>query len=82
MLLQLDIVLENVNATILVLTGVTEKLNQLSTEDQAKYHLDNSLGGRSDFLHRNTILKLVFALRFDLQVVVTVRLSWHLFSNL
>lgn len=58
-LLQLDIVLENVNATILVLAGVVEKLNQMSTEDQAKFRLENNLGGRSEFLHRNTILKLV-----------------------
>ena len=55
--LQLDIVLENVNATILVLNGVMEKLNQMTTEDQSKLHLDNTLGGRSEFLHRNTILK-------------------------
>lgn len=54
---QLDIVLENVNATIVVLNGVMDKLNQMTAEDQAKFRLDNMLGGRSEFLHRNTIMK-------------------------
>lgn len=55
---QLDIVLENVNSTILALEGIADKLSRMSTDDQAKFRLDNCLGGRSEFLHRKTIHRL------------------------
>ena len=55
---QLDIVLENIQATILCLDGVTDKLSRMTPEDQAKLRLDNCLGGRSEFLNRRTIMRL------------------------
>jgi len=55
---QLDIVLENVNSTILALEGVSDKLSRMTPDDQAKFRLDNCLGGRSEHLHRRTILRL------------------------
>ena len=55
---QLDIVLENIQATILCLDGVADKLSRMTPEDQAKFRLDNCLGGRSECLGRRTIMRL------------------------
>ena len=54
----MDIVLENVQATILCLDGVADKLSRMLPEDQAKLRLDTSLGGRSECLNRRTIMRL------------------------
>ena len=56
---QLDIVLENIQSTILCLDGVNDKLSRMMPEDQAKFRLDNYLGGRSECLNRRTIMRLV-----------------------
>lgn len=43
---QLDMVIELNLATIRVLEGVQKKLARMSSEDAAKFKLDNSLGGK------------------------------------
>jgi len=58
-LMQLDIVLENIQSTMLCLDGVVDKLSRMSADDQAKFRLDNMLGGRSDCLNRRTIMRSV-----------------------
>jgi len=53
--LQLDIVLETNTAAIRVLEGIQKKLGRMSSEEAAKFRLDNTLGGTSEILHRKAI---------------------------
>lgn len=53
--LQLDIVIEVNTHTIRVLEHVNKKLSRMSPEEQAKFKLDNCLGGTSEVLHRKAI---------------------------
>ena len=55
MCLQLDIVLETNTAAIRVLEGIQKKLGRMSSEEAAKFRLDNTLGGTSEILHRKAI---------------------------
>lgn len=52
---QLDIVIEVNTHTIRVLEHVNKKLSRMSPEEQAKFKLDNCLGGTSEVLHRKAI---------------------------
>ena len=61
--------LENVQSTILCLDGVADKLSRMTAEDQAKFRLDNCLGGRSESLNRRTIM------RFGLQQQVFINVD-------
>ncbi|XP_072258271.1 paired amphipathic helix protein Sin3a isoform X3 [Pyxicephalus adspersus] len=55
---ELDVVLETNLATIRVLEAIQKKLSRLSAEDQAKFRLDNSLGGTSEVIHRKALQRI------------------------
>ncbi|KAG8440289.1 hypothetical protein GDO86_006159 [Hymenochirus boettgeri] len=55
---ELDVVLETNLATIRVLETIQKKLSRLSAEDQAKYRLDNTLGGTSEVIHRKALQRI------------------------
>lgn len=56
--LQLDVVLETNLATIRVLEAIQKKLSRLSAEEQAKFRLDNTLGGSSEVIHRKALQRI------------------------
>lgn len=56
--LQLDVVLETNLATIRVLEAIQKKLSRLSAEEQAKFRLDNTLGGTSEVIHRKALQRI------------------------
>ena len=51
-------VLETNLATIRVLETVQRRLSRMSAEEQAKYRLDNTLGGSSEVVHRKAIQRI------------------------
>ncbi|XP_062846055.1 paired amphipathic helix protein Sin3a [Trichomycterus rosablanca] len=55
---ELDMVLETNLATIRVLETVQKKLSRMSAEDQAKFRLDNTMGGSSEVIHRKAIQRI------------------------
>ena len=55
---QLDVVLETNLATIKVLEAVQRKLSRMSAEEQAKFRLDNTMGGSSEVVHRKAIQRI------------------------
>ncbi|XP_051545084.1 SIN3 transcription regulator family member Aa [Myxocyprinus asiaticus] len=55
---ELDVVLETNLATIRVLELIQKKLSRMSAEEQAKFQLDNSLGGSSEIIHRKAIQRI------------------------
>ncbi|MCJ8736202.1 hypothetical protein PDJAM_G00256140 [Pangasius djambal] len=55
---ELDVVLETNLATIRVLESVQKKLSRMSAEEQAKFRLDNTLGGTSEVIHRKAIHRI------------------------
>lgn len=55
---QLDVVLETNLATIRVLETVQKKLSRMSAEEQAKFRLDNTMGGSSEVIHRKAIQRI------------------------
>ncbi|KAK9393848.1 paired amphipathic helix protein Sin3a [Crotalus adamanteus] len=55
---ELDVVLETNLATIRVLETIQKKLSRLSAEEQAKYRLDNTLGGSSEVIHRKALQRI------------------------
>uniref|UniRef100_A0AAZ3Q0Z6 Paired amphipathic helix protein Sin3a n=1 Tax=Oncorhynchus tshawytscha TaxID=74940 RepID=A0AAZ3Q0Z6_ONCTS len=54
----LDVVLETNLATIRMLETVQRKLSRMSAEEQAKFRLDNTLGGSSEVIHRKAIQRI------------------------
>lgn len=54
----MDVVLETNLATIRVLESVQKKLSRMSAEEQAKFRLDNTLGGTSEVIHRKAIHRI------------------------
>ncbi|XP_004712105.1 paired amphipathic helix protein Sin3a [Echinops telfairi] len=55
---ELDVVLETNLATIRVLEAIQKKLSRLSAEEQAKFRLDNTLGGSSEVIHRKALQRI------------------------
>ncbi|XP_033903266.1 paired amphipathic helix protein Sin3a-like isoform X2 [Acipenser ruthenus] len=55
---ELDVVLETNLATMRVLETVQKKLSRMSAEEQAKFRLDNTLGGSSEVIHRKAIQRI------------------------
>ncbi|XP_054279983.1 paired amphipathic helix protein Sin3b isoform X2 [Macrosteles quadrilineatus] len=55
---ELDLVLEVNAATIRVLEGVHKKLCRMSTEEVAKFHLDDCLGGNSPTIHQRALMRV------------------------
>ncbi len=55
---QLDVVLETNLATIRVLEAVQKRLSRMSAEEQAKFRLDNTIGGSSEVIHRKAIQRI------------------------
>ena len=56
---KLDVVLETNLSTIRVLEAVQKKLSRMTSEEGAKFKLDNCLGGTSEVLHRKAIQRFV-----------------------
>lgn len=85
--LQLDVVLETNLATIRVLEAIQKKLSRLSAEEQAKFRLDNTLGGTSEVIHRKALQRIyadkaadiIDGLRKNPSVAVPIVLKryWH-----
>ncbi|XP_062620426.1 paired amphipathic helix protein Sin3a-like isoform X2 [Saccostrea cucullata] len=55
---ELDVVVETNLATIRCLEAVQKKMSRMSSEEAAKFRLDNSLGGSSDVLQRKSIQRI------------------------
>ncbi|XP_033940777.1 SIN3 transcription regulator family member Aa isoform X2 [Pseudochaenichthys georgianus] len=55
---ELDVVLETNLATIKGLEAVQRKLSRMSAEEQAKFRLDNTMGGSSEVVHRKAIQRI------------------------
>ncbi|XP_064596113.1 paired amphipathic helix protein Sin3b-like isoform X2 [Liolophura sinensis] len=55
---ELDVVIETNLAAIRVLEAVQKKLGRMTSEEAAKFRLDNSLGGYSEVLHRKAIQRI------------------------
>ncbi|XP_077423344.1 SIN3 transcription regulator family member Aa [Vanacampus margaritifer] len=55
---ELDVVLETNLATIRALESVQRKISRMSAEEQAKFRLDNTLGGSSEVVHRKAIQRI------------------------
>ncbi|XP_050558448.1 paired amphipathic helix protein Sin3b isoform X2 [Spodoptera frugiperda] len=55
---ELDVVIETNASTIRVLEGVQKKLARMTTEDAAKYRLDDCLGGHSPTIHQRALRRI------------------------
>ncbi|XP_075219291.1 paired amphipathic helix protein Sin3a-like isoform X2 [Lycorma delicatula] len=55
---ELDVVIETNAATIRVLEGVHKKLCRLSSEEVAKFRLDDCLGGNSPTIHQRALRRI------------------------
>ncbi|XP_065145319.1 paired amphipathic helix protein Sin3a [Paramisgurnus dabryanus] len=55
---ELDVVLETNLATIRVLETVQKRMSRMSAEEQAKFRLDNTIGGSSEVIHRKAIQRI------------------------
>ncbi|KAK3764797.1 hypothetical protein RRG08_046433 [Elysia crispata] len=55
---ELDYVIETNFSTIKCLEGVLKKINRMPQDEAAKYRLDNSLGGTSECINRNSIQRI------------------------
>ncbi|XP_067943768.1 paired amphipathic helix protein Sin3a-like isoform X2 [Watersipora subatra] len=55
---ELDMVIETNQATLRVLEGVQKRLQKMSTDDAAKFKLDNTLGGFSEVVHVKAIQRI------------------------
>ncbi|XP_050673536.1 paired amphipathic helix protein Sin3a isoform X4 [Leptidea sinapis] len=55
---ELDVVIETNASTILVLEGVQKKLSRMSSEEAARYRLDDCLGGHSPTIHQRALRRI------------------------
>lgn len=55
---ELDVVIETNSATIRVLEGLQKKFARMSSEDVAKFRLDDCLGGNSQTIHQRSIRRI------------------------
>ncbi|CAH2083936.1 unnamed protein product [Euphydryas editha] len=55
---ELDVVIETNAATIRVLEGVAKKLSRMSSEEAAKFRLDDCLGGHSPTIHQRALRRI------------------------
>ncbi|XP_023036789.1 paired amphipathic helix protein Sin3a isoform X1 [Drosophila willistoni] len=55
---ELDLVIEVNSATIRVLENVQKKMSRMSSEELAKFHLDDHLGGTSQTIHQRAIHRI------------------------
>ena len=66
---QLDIVIDNVASTVLILEAVQSSMNKMNDEELNAFHLDANLGGTSAVLQRKSVERCVsltaFMTRFD-----------------
>lgn len=86
---KLDVVLETNLATIWVLEAIQKKLSRLSAEEQAKFRLDNTLGGTSEIIHRKALQRIyadkaadiIDGLRKNPSIAVPIVLKRHVSSS-
>ena len=76
---QLDVVLETNLSTIRVLEAVQKKLSRMTSEEAAKFRLDNCLGGTSEVLHRKAIQRYIFNL---LSIYLSLRRNGKMFTEI
>lgn len=55
---QLDVVIETNASTIRVLEGVQKKLSRMSSEEAARFRLDECLGGASPTIHQRALRRI------------------------
>lgn len=55
---ELDVVIETNASTIRVLEGVNKKLSRMSSDEVARYKLDDSLGGQSQTQHQRALKRI------------------------
>ncbi|CAG5127144.1 unnamed protein product, partial [Candidula unifasciata] len=55
---ELDYVIETNFSTVKSLEAVLKKMNRMPQDEAAKFRLDNTLGGTSDFINRNSIHRI------------------------
>ncbi|XP_013418836.1 paired amphipathic helix protein Sin3a isoform X2 [Lingula anatina] len=55
---ELDVVIESNLSSIKVLEAVQKKMSRMSSEEAAKFRLDNCLGGNSETIHRKAIQRI------------------------
>jgi len=60
LLQQLDIVIDNVAATVVSLEGVLSKLSKMTAEEANTFQLDHLLGGTSETLQRKSIERFAY----------------------
>ena len=53
--LQLDIVIDNVASTVLILEAVQSSMNKMSSDELSSFRLDANLGGTSAVLQRKSV---------------------------
>jgi len=52
---QLDIVIDNVASTVLILEAVLSSMNKMHVDELSAFRLDNKLGGTSAILQRKSV---------------------------
>ena len=59
---QLDIVIDNVASTVLILEAVQSSMNKMNADELSAFHLDANLGGTSAVLQRKSVERFSFML--------------------
>jgi len=57
---QLDIVIDNVASTVLILEAVQSSMNKMNADELDAFQLDKNLGGTSAVLQRKSVERFVF----------------------
>jgi len=57
---QLDIVIDNVASTVLILEAVQSSMNKMNADELNAFHLDANLGGTSAVLQRKSVERFSF----------------------
>jgi len=59
-LCQLDIVIDNIASTVLILEAVQSSMSKMTADELNAFHLDANLGGTSAVLQRKSIERFAF----------------------
>jgi len=57
---QLDIVIDNVASTVLILEAVQSSMNKMNADELSAFQLDANLGGTSAVLQRKSVERFLF----------------------
>jgi len=73
---QLDIVIDNIASTVLILEAVQSSMNKMNTDELNAFQLDTKLGGTSAVLQRKSIERFAFVLQEGLILVSVLILQF------